>query len=281
MKIKFSFRKNAISILYLVTIFTINSALAESDSCQKLQNTAKVTTINGQTDIPRDTYVFANKNRVMFYNAPNELCKINDIFVVNGDLLYAYKKFLTYTYVSYPTIKGQYVFGWVNSDDIDAFSPEKAVRNKKRLFITDFIVMNDSNWFGLGSNYEILGVKENEISSSFIGDFPNNVGGLDKFYAHEYTNFSIIESNVGYDKRLWTMDDSNIISSITLKTPNYKTIRNIKVGDSANDIRSAYNLLPDKENSNKIGYLFSEMSLVFNLNKEKITSIEMSFITDN
>ncbi len=118
------------------------------------------------------------------------------------------------------------------------------------------------------------------MSSEYIGDFPNDNGGLNKFYSHVYKDFIVIASNVNYNERLWTMDDDYIISTITLTIPKYHTSRNVKVGDNKSNIINSYSGIEFNESSNMISYSLDGMSLIFNLANDKITSIQMSLISE-
>ncbi|MGK0703860.1 hypothetical protein ACSFCW_10265 [Yokenella regensburgei] len=119
-----------------------------------------------------------------------------------------------------------------------------------------------------------------EIYSQYIGDFPNDIGGLNKFSSHSYSGFSVTSSNIGYSERFWTIDDEFIIAAITLEVPTFHTIRNIKVGDSSNDILKAYSGIKGEFSKDKISYTLGRFSLYFNLFNDKVKSIEMSLIPE-
>ncbi|WP_230351273.1 hypothetical protein [Lelliottia sp. WAP21] len=272
----------SLKAIVLISLFSPFISAAGAPSCDQLQNIAKEETINGQSKIPTSPFVVAAKNRVYFHTAPDSSCKQLDKFVIAGDYLYAYKIHEGFTYVNYFTAKGNEVKGWVNSSELKNFNPATTTSLKNNLNISDFIVMSNNDWFGLGdsfSNSPSLS-KNHELSSEFIGDFPNDIGGLDKFYSHTYKDYSVISSNVNYDKRLWSIDDDYIISNITLTTPKYHTIRNIRVGDKKEDVLNKYNGIKPTESKSKITYDLGEMSLTFNLIKDVISSIEMSSIPE-
>ncbi|MBW5818339.1 hypothetical protein H0I54_19685 [Yersinia kristensenii] len=268
-------------IFIFIGLLTANIAVA-NNKCTDIQAIAKTETINGQSNIPKEPFVVANKRKVYFYTAPDNLCKQGDKFVIAGDFLYAYKIHGDFTYVNYITAKGEEVKGWVNSTELNYLSSIINKTRKKNLNIIDFTVINQNDWFGLGvlfSNNKIL-LKENIMSSEYIGDFPNDNGGLNKFYSHVYKDFIVISSNVNYNERLWTMDDDYIISTITLTTPKYHTGRNVKVGDNKSNIINSYSGIEFNESSNMISYSLDGMSLIFNLANDKITSIQMSLISE-
>ncbi len=273
--------KDLIAISFIGLLIT-NVAVANNDKCADIQDIAKAETINGQSNIPKEPLVVASESKVYFYTAPDKSCKQGDKFVIAGDFLYAYKLHSGFTYVNYITAKGEEVKGWVNSAELNKFSPIVNKKHTQNLNITDFIVINQSNWFGLGSSFsnDKSLLKEKEVSSEYIGSFPNDNGGLNKFYSHVYKNLTVIASNIHYNEKLWTIDDDYIISTITLTTPKYKTSRNIKVGDNKKDILKAYDGVKLNESKGIMNYSLGGMFLIFNLANNKITSIEMSLISE-
>ncbi|MBF1962027.1 uracil-DNA glycosylase family protein [Enterobacter hormaechei] len=272
----------SLKAIVFITFFSPFIAAANGPFCDQLQNLVKKETINGQSNIPTNPFVVAVKSKVYFHTAPDSSCKQQDKFVIAGDFLYAYKIYKDFTYVNYFTVKGSEVKGWVNSSELDKLLPTSLLPIKNNINISDFIVVSNEDWFGLGNSFSnTLSLSRNhELSSEYIGDFPNDIGGLDKFYSHTYKDFNVISSNVNYNKRLWTIDDDYIISNITLITPKYHTLRNIKVGDRKRDILKKYNNIKASESNSKITYNLGEMSLTFNLEDDVISSIEMSLIPE-
>ncbi|EOS1663865.1 hypothetical protein ERU82_RS19090 [Escherichia coli] len=272
----------SLKTIVFISFFSPFIAAANGVSCDQLQNLVKKETTNGQSNIPANPLVIAAQSKVYFYTAPDSSCKQQDKFVIAGDYLYAYKIHQAFTYVNYFTAKGSEVKGWVNSSELVKLQPSSSLPIKNNINISDFIVVSNDDWFGLGSSFSNTSSlsTSHELSSEYIGDFPNDIGGLDKFYSHTYKDFSVISSNVNYNKRLWTIDDDYIVSNITLTSPKYHTIRNIKVGDRKSDILKKYNNIKASVSNSKITYNFGEMSLIFNLQNDAITSIEMSSIPE-
>ncbi|KEY57888.1 hypothetical protein [Serratia sp. DD3] len=264
------------SLFFLLVLLNTNIVLADSDKCSRVQDLAKNDTINGESNIPAVPFAVANKSKVFFYSAPDEGCKQDEMFLVLGDYLYAYKIHQGFTYVNYITINGKEVKGWVNSAEIQALSPLANNTVKKRLNITDFIVVDHQDWVGLGSSFSQSQVlsKEKELYHGYIGDFPNANGGLDKFNSHEYSNIAITSSNVGYHERLWDIDDDYIIASISLTSPKYNTIRGIKVGDTLSDILKAYEGIKADSTKDNITYTLGKMALTFKLAKNRTQKTE-------
>lgn len=269
-----------IALMISLSFFALmsNIVLAENNECLLIGSAAKNSTINGQSNIPVNSYAVANMNKVIFYSSPNEPCKKDGVFVILGDYFYAYKIYKNFTYVNYITVKGDSVLGWVKSAEIKNYSPLENRAKKENLNISDFIAIGKDGWVGLGGSFSnnIPLSKEKEISSEYIGDFPNDAGGLNKFYSHSYTGISVIASNVDYLKRLWSMDDDYIISSISFSSLKYMTSRGVKVGDSVNDVLNKYAGIKNTTSNGSISYNLGELFLSFNMIHGKVSAIEMS-----
>ncbi len=84
--------------------------------CAEINSVAE----QNQILIPTDEsgYVVNDTNRVYIYSAPNEDCKINELFIVHGDLINAYADYQGFSSVMYFKKNGDTVSGWVHSDSI-------------------------------------------------------------------------------------------------------------------------------------------------------------------
>ena len=268
-------------LILSLSIFAATYASASSIVCQALHQTAKQFTVNGQSDIPGTAFAVVNQKRVWFYSAPDERCKTEGLFVIAGDVLRAYKRSGEYTYISFTTVKGENIPGWVNTSVISGYSPNQVSPRKNALSDADFIVVGKAQWFGLGSSWSRTSavLSGREIASGYIGDFPNKVGGLDKFTSHEYEGLSVVSSNINYDKRLWGIDDDYIIQAIRVTSAEYKTMRGIRVGDALEDVHRAYSGIAAEETPETVSYLMNEQSLVFTLANGKVTSVELAWFT--
>ncbi|EMO5717048.1 hypothetical protein RVW00_002023 [Enterobacter bugandensis] len=73
-----------------------------------------------QKKIPSDNsgYVIHNAGRTYFYSAPDESCKIKDLFLVQGDLVNAYADYNGFSSIMYFTKNGDPVSGWIHSDTL-------------------------------------------------------------------------------------------------------------------------------------------------------------------
>ncbi|MGK3141386.1 hypothetical protein [Pantoea sp. C2G6] len=58
----------------------------------------------------------SGKGRAYFYSAPNEKCKIKNLFIIPGDLVNASADYNDYTYIIYFKKDGDGVEGWVKSN---------------------------------------------------------------------------------------------------------------------------------------------------------------------
>lgn len=75
---------------------------------------------NEQVLIPsyESGYVVSDRERVYFYSAPDESCKIKDVFIVNGDFVNSYADYQGFTSVMYFKKNGDVVNGWVHSKSL-------------------------------------------------------------------------------------------------------------------------------------------------------------------
>ncbi|ROP60175.1 hypothetical protein EDF81_3017 [Enterobacter sp. BIGb0383] len=257
--------------------FFSGTLMANSHTCPERHQTAKQYTVNGQSDIPQTAFAVANQKRVPFYSAPDADCKTEGRYVVAGDFLRAYKHYGEYTYVSYTSVKGENIPGWVSTSALNDYSPKKAKPRQHTLGDTDFIVVGQARWFGLGSSWSrtFAALSDQEIASGYIGDFPNELGGLNKFSSHEYAGLSVVSSNQDYDKRLWGMDDDYIIQAITVTSAEYKTTRGIGVGDTLEEVYHAYNGIAAVETPDTLRYFVNDQSLSFTIANGKVASVDL------
>lgn len=210
--------------------------------CELVSDLAATQAFSGGLKIPGSAFSTAVKKKVMLYNAPDRNCPKENTFIIKDDNVYSLKKYADFILAQYVTTSGEDVFGWIPHSELKEFNPTNALHNNNQINIIDFIVIKNKEWIGIGSFYsnKLYGIDEDETGSSYIGDFPNAVGGLYKYTMHSYKDISLISSNANYDKRKYTIDDDYIISAINLETPAYSTLRGIKVGDPADKVFKAY-----------------------------------------
>lgn len=63
-------------------------------------------------------YKVVDTNRVYFYSAPNEECKIKNLFIINGDLINLYAEYKGFSSVVFFKKNGEPVSGWIHSKSI-------------------------------------------------------------------------------------------------------------------------------------------------------------------
>ncbi|MBX4652847.1 hypothetical protein [Klebsiella michiganensis] len=245
--------------------------------CELVSDLAATQAFSGGLKTPSNAFATAVKTKVMLYNAPDRNCPKENTFIIKGDNVYALKKYADFILAQYVTTSGKDVFGWITQSELKELNPTTTVHNNTQINIIDFIVIKNKKWIGVGSFYsnKLSGIDEDETGSSYIGDFPNTVGGLYKYTRHSYKDISLVSSNANYDKRQYTIDDEYIISAINLETPAYSTLRGIKVGDPADNVFKAYPADQAQITPEKISYTLGDMYLDFTLKANKVASINM------
>lgn len=245
--------------------------------CELVSDLAATQAFSGGLKIPSNAFSTAAKTKVMLYNAPDRICQKENTFIIKGDNVYALKKYADFILAQYVTTSGKDVFGWIPQSELKEFNPTITLHNNTQINIVDFIVIKNKRWIGIGSFYsnKLSGIDEDETGSSYIGDFPNAVGGLYKYTMHIYKDISLVSSNANYDKRQYTIDDDYIISAINVETPAYSTLRGIKVGDPADKVFKAYPANQAQITPEKISYTLGDMYLDFTLKANKVASINM------
>lgn len=63
-------------------------------------------------------YIVSDAHKVYFFSAPDDNCKIKELFIVNGDLVDAYADYKEFSYVMYFKKNGDVVKGWIHSKSI-------------------------------------------------------------------------------------------------------------------------------------------------------------------
>lgn len=63
-------------------------------------------------------YVVADTQRVYFYSAPDEACKIKGLFVINGDQVNLYAEYKDFSSVVFFKKDGEPVSGWIHSESV-------------------------------------------------------------------------------------------------------------------------------------------------------------------
>lgn len=76
--------------------------------------------IKNQRKTPSDVseYMIKNAGRTYFYSAPDESCKIKELFIVQGDLVNVYTDYNGFSSIMYLKKNGESITGWVHSDTL-------------------------------------------------------------------------------------------------------------------------------------------------------------------
>lgn len=70
------------------------------------------------TPASESVYKVVDTNRVYFYSAPNEECKIKNLFIIKGDLINLYAEYKGFSSVVFFKENGGPVSGWIHSKSI-------------------------------------------------------------------------------------------------------------------------------------------------------------------
>ncbi|EOZ4985389.1 hypothetical protein I4905_14250 [Proteus mirabilis] len=106
MKIKF--------ILLVSLIIFSTKILANESLCQKFNYISDKEKI--LIDSSQSGYKVIGKDKAYFYSAPNFNCKINKLFLIEGDLANAYFDYSDFTFIMYLDKKGKIIEGWIESN---------------------------------------------------------------------------------------------------------------------------------------------------------------------
>ncbi|MBD2801530.1 hypothetical protein ID854_13965 [Xenorhabdus sp. M] len=266
--------------LFLFSQMAFGEKIEGAEYCEKIFNVTKSqTNSNGTSNIPDyPIWVVKNKKRTWFYNAPDEKCRSN-AFIIEGDLVIIYKTHKNYGYISYYSKDNIETKGWVSLSNLSKFNLASYKGNEEYINVSDFTITNGKVWITLNESYHLF-EKRNIAGKQ---NYHNFIGGFMfgdyyyKFNQHDYNDFSLVTSNVNYDKRLMDMDGDYIISSITLKNRSYETLRGVKIGDSVDKVMDLYNHIPYNNNGKEIIFSLADMELSFELKDDKVSSISMGF----
>ena len=64
-------------------------------------------------------YIVKYKSRVYFYSAPDEMCRIKNIFIIKNDVVSVYAEYKGFSSVMFFRKNGDPVSGWIHSDSIE------------------------------------------------------------------------------------------------------------------------------------------------------------------
>jgi SH3-like domain-containing protein len=100
--------------LFLIALFF--SPLSSWGDCKEINAISE----QFQSIIPtsESTYVVIGHGKNYFYTAPDESCKLKNLFIIKGDIVNVYAEYKDYSSVLYFKKNGDPVSGWIHSDSI-------------------------------------------------------------------------------------------------------------------------------------------------------------------
>ena len=222
-----------------------------------------------------NSYFVAKKHRAYIYSYPDVACRQKNLFIIDGDLVYGYAHYSDFYYMEYITRKGDSIYGWVNKSDLEPLHMVE-IRGRPEISIADFAIHNSKQWIAINFALDSLSKIGHNNASSFIGDFPNQAGGLYKYYSYSYSFGDIVVSNVLYDKRMHDIDDGYRIQSIHLTNKEYLTARGLTVGDSIEDVINSYKPIDPFGNDSSLIYKLGNYSIEYRITNGRISTIDIS-----
>lgn len=210
------------------------------------------------------TGVVNDGGRSYFYSSPEDDCK-GKLFLVPGDKIIVYKEYADYKFVSYLSKAGNFVSGWMKKDRLLDRSAGKA-----EISYADFMLQFNGVDFFLGD--PISGVNK-KLKRDHKADSYTYVGNSDggNVYVLDYPDdkstaiyFSSTNSSI-------RGDDEEVISQVTLRSSEYKTKRNISVGDTYDTVVKVYGY--GNKDNDIVSYKYTDMILSFQFVNNKVVAI--------
>ncbi|WP_130224928.1 hypothetical protein [Escherichia sp. E13S3] len=100
----------AIFFLFLVSFLSWGGCVEINSSAERYQSLNVTSESN---------YVVTGGSRIYFYNAPDENCKIKDVFIIKGDVVSVYAEYKNFSSVMFFRKNGDPISGWVHSGAIE------------------------------------------------------------------------------------------------------------------------------------------------------------------
>lgn len=175
--------------------------------------------------------------RVWLYLQPDEQCK-TELFIIRGDRILQYREYGDYAYINYVNSKNKVVEGWIKNTALK--SVDKA---DDRLDYRDFILKSGNGQIDfLGkpvTNNTVTRWLEKQREGVSVPEFHDFTHGVES-WTSDIAGFTITISrtNTIVEKRTGRQDA--YISEISFKDDHYKTSRGIAVGDTYNEMITAY-----------------------------------------
>ncbi|EPJ3803575.1 hypothetical protein GWI68_09460 [Proteus sp. G2669] len=105
--------KIKLTLLVALIIFS-TKILADESLCQKFDSISDKEKV--LIDSSQSGYKVIGKGKAYFYTAPDFNCKINKLFLIEGDLANAYFDYSDFTFIMYLDKKGKTIEGWIESN---------------------------------------------------------------------------------------------------------------------------------------------------------------------
>lgn len=102
-----------VSMKRIILLWVLPLTTLAADYCEKVAE--QVESNRGLIPAYMSGYKVVGEGRLYFYSAPDQKCKLKNIFIIPGDKVDALADYEDYTFVVYTTAKGKDVEGWVES----------------------------------------------------------------------------------------------------------------------------------------------------------------------
>lgn len=124
-----------IKIILSILLYSFCCYSFANDFCSDLSKKAEKE--QAYIDHSMNIFKVVSKTRLYFNSAPSEQCKINNLFLVNGDVVSGYTTLNGYLFASYFKKNGDSVDGWLKLSDLKILDIQVAhqVTNKRFLIL--------------------------------------------------------------------------------------------------------------------------------------------------
>lgn len=122
-----------IKITLSILLYFFECCSFASDFCSLLSKRAE----KEQTYVDHSMNIFkvSSKTRLYFNSAPSDQCKINNLFLVNGDVVSGYTILNGYLFASYFKKNGDSVDGWLKLSDLKKLTIQVVLRVTNKWFL--------------------------------------------------------------------------------------------------------------------------------------------------
>ncbi|MGL5954655.1 MAG: hypothetical protein ACRCZ3_16270 [Providencia rustigianii] len=221
---------------------------------------------------------FKSLKKTNFYVSPVVNAKLNNLFIIKGDLFTSYLTNDEFVYGNYENSNGVIFSGWIKKEDL--ITEDDKIKNKAINF-NDFVFYTSFKKIKLGTGYQDfykdwakceINIQQDQYVG-ISGNFQEVEGGYYKYFEHYWDGLYIKTSNINREE-LKNDFDWYRITEINITNDNYMTNRGVYVGMKENEIVNAYGDC-HKKNSNLCSYIYKNNKLIFHVSNGVITSIDM------